>query len=131
LQDSLARIILEIVETRRSNQETDRAAVFHFVNPTAVPWSSLLPAVHSQFPAQAVSFAEFTEALAMVDPTPEEIAAKPAVKLLEFFRGMSALDGQKYFPVETTKTRAASESMRNLQPITVPLMKLYLNQWGL
>lgn len=101
------------------------------MNPTETTWSSLLPAIHRHFPAQVVSFEAWVDALASTEATPEEIARKPALKLLEFFRGLAAPVDRKYFPIETNRTKAASETMRNLAPPTEALMELYLNQWGL
>ena len=130
-QDSLAVIVSEIVETRVSSERELPCDVFHLVNPRETSWRYLLPAIHRQFPAKAVTFKDWVEKLHSIEITEESVAEKPALKLLEFLRNMAAQQDYKPPPLETTRARMASRTMRELPPVDEALLELYLRQWKL
>ncbi|GLA21562.1 putative NRPS-like protein biosynthetic cluster [Aspergillus niger] len=130
--DTLATIILELIEARRASQSNQRCATFNLVNPSAATWSSLIPAVQRHFTVTPVELATWVHDLeAIKDPSETEFAAKPALKLLEFFQGLARDDGGLSWPLELSKTKEASATMRTLGPIDQPMLENWLRQWGL
>jgi hypothetical protein len=112
-----------------SHQER-RLSVFHLVNPTVVPWDSLIPTVQKRFPAEKVSFPAWIDSLSKVKPSQETIAKVPALKLLDFFRG-NASSSEKVPLLDLVQTLQASATFRELKEVDIALMDNYLNQWGL
>lgn len=62
------------------------------------------------------------------NPTESDLRDKPALKILDFFKAI-ALSDQAGSWTETTKTQAASKTLRNLKAIDGPLMENWMNQW--
>lgn len=78
---------------------------------------------------QPVSFTEWCDELASIkNPSDQEVREKPALKLLDFYRGLST-DQAMSAPFETEMTQKASETMAALGPVTSDLMMNWLNQW--
>ncbi|KUM60291.1 hypothetical protein ACN42_g6826 [Penicillium freii] len=65
-------------------------AVFHLTNPEQAPWSSLIvPAIQSEYAVEPVTFAAWIAELeSITNPSSADIASKPALKLLGFYRGL-------------------------------------------
>ncbi|OJJ68372.1 hypothetical protein ASPBRDRAFT_68538 [Aspergillus brasiliensis CBS 101740] len=130
--DTLSTIILELIEARRASQPSQRCATFNLVNPSTATWSSLIPAVQRHFTVTPVELETWVHDLeAIKDPSETEIAAKPALKLLEFFQGLAHDDGGSSCPFQLSKTKEASATMRTLRPIDQPMLENWLRQWGL
>jgi hypothetical protein len=128
-QDVLATIISELIDTRRTTQACTPCAVFHPINPSITSWESLLPAVQDYYQVKPAKISEWVEELESIEnPSVEEITAKPALKLLGFYRGL-AEEVSLSFPMELHKTKAASATMASLQPISKELMANWLRQW--
>ncbi|KAJ5309183.1 hypothetical protein N7508_004562 [Penicillium antarcticum] len=86
--DTLSAIMVEIVNTRHRSSDLPWA-VFHLTNPEAAPWSSLIPAVQEQYPVEPVDFAAWVADLESIsNPSSADLASKPALKLLSFYRGL-------------------------------------------
>ncbi|KAL2004119.1 hypothetical protein VTN02DRAFT_6583 [Thermoascus thermophilus] len=129
--DTLATIIVELVETRRTTQTESRCSVFHLVNPSSVPWTALIPAVQKHYPVKPVELSAWVEELERIEnPSESEIAAKPALKLMDFYRGLLDVDGALSAPLEVTKTKEASATMNKLGPVDEALMDNWLRQWA-
>ncbi|KIW17956.1 hypothetical protein PV08_05151 [Exophiala spinifera] len=129
--DCLARIVSEIVETRLSSELEIPCDVFHLVNPRKTSWRSLLPAIHRQFAARAVSFEAWVESLRSIEITDDSVTEMPALKLLDFLQNMAAQQDYKPPPLETVRAQMASRTMRELPPVDEALLELYLRQWKL
>ncbi|OJJ69834.1 hypothetical protein ASPBRDRAFT_45119 [Aspergillus brasiliensis CBS 101740] len=132
--DTLARIITEIIHTRTlAEGSTSPSAVFHLVNPAKTTWEALVPAVQEVYPAmKPVSFTkwvEHLEELSMKSPSEQEIAEKPALKLLEFYREF-AEDTTLLVPLAVDKAKEASDTMAALGPVTRDNMRYWLMQWS-
>ncbi|KAJ6186992.1 hypothetical protein N7519_001900 [Penicillium mononematosum] len=85
--DTLSNIIVEIVNTRHSCSPEGRPAVFHLTNPERTPWSSLIPAIQSQYAVEPVAFSAWIAELeSITNPSSADIVSKPALKLLGFYR---------------------------------------------
>lgn len=131
MQDKLAAIMLELVDSRRSSQSDSRCSVFHLFNPSVTSWASLVPSIQDYYPVQPVELIEWVNELGgVMNPSAEVIAAKPALKLLDFYRGL--VEGQETLssPIELTKTKQASKTMRSLGPISGVLMANWMRQWA-
>jgi thioester reductase-like protein len=130
--DTLATIIAELIQTRRQTQSSTRCTAFNLINPSATSWSSLIPAVQRYYPhIEPVSLATWVQELEQIkNPTDADVTAKPALKLLDFYRGLLTTEGGLSSPIEQKQTKAASATMRHLGPIDQPLMENWLRQWN-
>lgn len=54
----------------------------------------------------------------------------PALKLLDFYRGLLPGKGEQSCPAEIQRAMEASATMRNLGPVDGPLMENWLRQWA-
>ena len=141
--DVLAEIILEICcgggkrgreEEEEEEEEEGGLGVFNLVNPNVVDWGSLVPAVTAFYPdVKPVSMGEWVERLAETDDEdPGEVAAKPALKILDWFaqQGASLEGTKKAFGYDTEHGRRVSETMKGLPAVSQEWMKRWLQQWS-
>ncbi|RAL10259.1 putative NRPS-like enzyme [Aspergillus homomorphus CBS 101889] len=128
--DTLATITVELTQTRRREQTHDLHAVYHLVNPHKTAWEELVPALQEKYPhVQTVAFETWLRELEAVrSPSEEEVRAKPALKLLDFYRGLSGSVLSAEIAVEMT--RQGSETMARLGGVTAQLMRNWLDQWA-
>lgn len=104
--------------------------MFHLVNPATTTWAALIPAVQKHYPVRPVEFSDWIQELESIEnPSDEDIAAKPALKLLDFYHGLSG-DGALSAPLEVGRTKEASATMRSLGPVDEKLMDTWLKQWS-
>lgn len=129
LKDVTAKVIVETVRTRRTTQEDEPCAAFHIVNPRVTEWPSLIPAVTKYFDVEPVDFSTWIKSLeSFTNPTEDDLKDKPALKILDFFQAVASVDEAGPW-TETTKTQAASKTLRELKAIDAPLMENWMNQW--
>ncbi|CAI7655071.1 unnamed protein product [Penicillium glandicola] len=127
--DVTAKVIIDIVRTRRGTQEDEPCAAFHIVNPRAAQWQSLIPAVTKYFDMEPVDIKTWIETLeSFTNPTESDLQDKPALKILDFFKAISFADEAGPW-TETTKTQAASKTLQRLGAIDAPLMENWIKQW--
>lgn len=63
-------------------------------------------------------------------PNSADVAEKPALKLLSFYRELvDASHAAMAVPLDVSKAKQASATMRSLGPISAPLMSNWLQQW--
>ncbi|KAF3392431.1 Iterative polyketide synthase CazM [Penicillium rolfsii] len=128
--DVCARVITDIVRTRRSTQEDERCAAFHIVNPKVAEWKSLIPAITKHFDVEPVDIQTWIATLeSFTNPTEDDLRDKPALKILDFFKAIAYAE-EAGPSTETTKTQAASKTLRRLQAIDAPLMERWIKQWN-
>ncbi|GAQ47677.1 acetyl-CoA synthetase-like protein [Aspergillus tubingensis] len=132
--DTLARIITEVIHTRAVTvSSASPHSVFHLVNPSKTTWEALVPTVQDMYPdMEPVGFTTWVkhlEKLSMKNPSEQEIAEKPALKLLEFYREF-AEGATLSVPLEVDKAKEASKTMAALGPITGDDMTNWLKQWS-
>ncbi|KAJ5162913.1 uncharacterized protein N7500_004743 [Penicillium coprophilum] len=128
--DTLSNIIVEIVNTRHMSSADERWAVFHLTNPERAPWSSLVPAIQSHYAVEPVPFSAWVAELeSITSPSSADIASKPALKLLDFYRGIQDEDSALSVALDVRRAREASVSMRALGPISPSLMRNWIQQW--
>ncbi|KAJ5151090.1 NRPS-like protein biosynthetic cluster [Penicillium canariense] len=127
--DVCAKVITEIVRTRRTTQEDEPCAAFHIVNPKVADWQSLIPAVRKYFDVEPVDIQTWIATLeGFTNPTEDDLRDKPALKILDFFKAI-AYSNEAGPSTETTKTQAASKTLRRLQAVDAPLMENWMRQW--
>lgn len=130
-QDKLAQITVEALQTRRRSLTETPNAFFHLMNPNHAAWSSLIPAIESKYNTQMVPFGEWISDLESIkNPSDQDVREKPALKLLEFYRGLSSAEGMLSADISVERTKEASETMRGLGPISAELMENWMEQWG-
>ncbi|KAJ5694125.1 hypothetical protein N7536_004537 [Penicillium majusculum] len=128
--DTLSNIIVEIVNTRHRSLPEARWAVFHLTNPERAPWSSLIPAIQSQYAVEPVPFSAWVAELeSITNPSSADIASKPALKLLGFYRGLQDEGSALSVALDVRRAKEASVSMRALGPVSSSLMRNWLQQW--
>ncbi|PGH13106.1 hypothetical protein AJ80_06478 [Polytolypa hystricis UAMH7299] len=130
--DSIAEIITDIIRSRRKTEKELPCAAFHLINPTPAEWESLIPAITKHFPIDVVDPRTWIASLeAIKNPTQSDLQDKPALKILDFFRGVFAeSEGDANHAVlETQKTQEASMAMQRLQPIDQGIMDTWMSQW--
>ena len=127
-QDTLASIMIDIVNKRHT--ETTSNAVYHLTNPNTVAWSSLIPAIQEVYPVDTVSFTSWVGELSKIqNPSPAEVAEKPALKLFDFYKGLLDSTNMMSVPLGTERAQEASMTMKSLDPISASLMRNWLAQW--
>ncbi|KAJ5408352.1 hypothetical protein N7509_002235 [Penicillium cosmopolitanum] len=127
--DTLSSIMSEIVHCRHASPST--SAVFHLTNAETTEWSTLLPVIKQKYDVKPVEFKEWVADLESIqNPTSAEVADKPALKLLSFYRGLVDEEhGAMSVPLDVKEARQASRTMEALGPISAPLMQNWLEQW--
>jgi len=87
--------------------------------------------IHTFYAVQVVGMKQWIEELELIaSPTDEDLANKPALNLLEFYRSLIEGEGALSVPLSLEKEKAASATMRSLTPITTDLMMNWLKQWA-
>lgn len=122
---------MDIIHTRQKTQRESSLSVFHLVSPSITPWESLLEPIQALYKLESVEMVQWIEELKQITaPTPEDLANKPALKLLGFYQSLVEGQGALSVPLEKEHTKAASTTMRSLSPITPDMMANWLKQWA-
>lgn len=128
--DTLSAIMVEIVHTRHATQFETPWNVFHLTNPNRVPWVTLIPAIQDTYAVEPVEFGAWVAELESIpNPSNAEVAEKPALKLLSFFRGLQDEGSVMSLVMDVRRAKEASATMRSLGPISASLMRIWLRQW--
>lgn len=135
--DLAARSVVEISEARSlATQENQgqRSAVTHLVNPRTVSWSELVPSIAQSLSqetgkqVQAVPFRQWLDQLAQSPRTTEEAEKKPGIKLLDFYEGLAAEQGG--LPrLATEKTAMLSKTVKSMEAVDASLMGKWVEEW--
>lgn len=121
--------MIELLDSRRNSQEI--SAFFHLMNPSKTTWSSIVPAIEKAYGIPSAPLEEWIgELVSIENPSEEEVQKKPALKLLDFYRGMAAGRRMLAVTVDTRKTQEGSATMAGLAPIDERLMGNWIQQWG-
>ncbi|KAM3081036.1 hypothetical protein ACMFMG_004993 [Clarireedia jacksonii] len=137
--DLLGSILVDLamatVSSSKTQEDDGAATVFNLRNPHLVPWHTLLPAVVAAKPLQVVSPATWLASLKASSETDggDETARNPAVKLLDFFAGLWAINTQDFKglaqPMVVDRALRASPIMRKLEPVKVEWMRKWVEEW--
>lgn len=124
-------MLTEIVHTRHGHGSKDPHAVFHLTNWNIISWSSLIPAIQEIFDVEPVGLKEWVAELERIEnPSSADIADKPALKLLPFYRALAdEMNAAMSVALDVSRSKASSTRMRALEPISPALMKNWLSQW--
>lgn len=103
--------------------------VLHFVNPRASTWSELLSPLQERLRLSTVPLHRWIELVSEGGET----AQNPAIKLLDFFSSLnpSKESGSSVCEFDTSRSQQRSPTMAQTEPITMELMNVWLDQWGL
>lgn len=143
--ERVASLVLDVLGAGADPQKVspdDIPGYYHAVNPQATTWAELAPAVQQFYGkdriARLVSFAEWVDLLAKSQGDTEgsgearDLDRNPAVKLLDFYRGMAAAHEAGRSPVvfDVDRAKARSPAIRTAQAVTPELMVHWCKQWG-
>jgi hypothetical protein len=122
----------DIIDARHGDQSELPHAVFHLTNYKTATWSSLIPAIQQKYNVEPVEFSAWVAELESIqNPSTAEVAEKPALKLLSFYRGLvDETKAAMSVALDVQKTKEASKTMNSLQPISASLMSNWLEQWN-
>lgn len=137
--DALGRIVVELGlgflgdeqgRRRGAAAPADRggATVYHAVNPKVTRWEELAPIVSEALGgAKIVPLESWVAALRESALKTEDLAANPAVKILDFYEG---LVGGSSIHLETKNTVRHSTTLAKLGPVDENMMKRWLERWA-
>lgn len=125
----LANIILELAHRDHEGIQT-----YNLINPHSRDWKTLVPAMQERMGGKVVSLREWIELLKAVDADNKaEVAAKPALKILDWFGDVEAglSSGKEGLRYATANGTEASKTMRELGPVSEEWMGHWLMELGL
>jgi thioester reductase-like protein/aryl carrier-like protein len=127
--DVLADALTEALLPSPSN-EMETLRYMHFVNPRKTYWRDIAHVVAPKIGSglEVVPLAEWIDELADLSETSADVDNVPALKLLDFLRGMSeeTIGAPTY---STQSAQAASRSLREVTPVSVAWIECWLSQW--
>lgn len=130
--DALAPILtqLALLPTGDPNANT----VFHTVNPNITSWSTLVPTVKAQIKpeVEVVSLATWVKKLrasGKASMSKEDLAANPALKLMDFYEGLVRARGESTV-LDTTRTEKACPALGEVGPVKGQWMSAWMSQWA-
>ena len=141
--DVLSNIMTELM-MKDSDTSISPTKYYHLENPRSCKWSSLVPVVQEYFlnsketegcmaakKLKSVSFKAWVQELEKSGSEKGlDVAKNPAIKLLEFYQGMSREEKNGVI-LDTNETCKGSESMKNLKAVDRNWLRLWLEQWGI
>ena len=128
--ENLAAAILEIAHFAVTR---DRSFTYNIVNPRLTAWTSLRDAVVKRLKpeVQFVELSRWIQMLEQIDPNDTaELTAKPAAKILDFYRGFERQGRKGGVTFSTANGIAASETLAGLEPVNTDWMDIWLTQFG-
>lgn len=83
------------------------------------------------YPVRPVTMNEWISDLDSIqNPSDQDIFEKPALKLLEFYRGLANNSEALSVPLHIDSARKASQTMACLEPVSHAQMLNWLQQWN-
>ncbi|KAI0860092.1 NAD(P)-binding protein [Xylaria cubensis] len=131
--DKLGKVIVELaIRPARSHQPNTSASVYHAINPHHTTWGELLPIVSRRLNqgkevVEVVSLEAWTDALRDSASKTDNIAANPAIKLLDFFESLVDTGATS---LSTESTVQISPTLSTIGPVKDDWMDNWLTQWG-
>ncbi|KAI1652961.1 NAD(P)-binding protein [Daldinia decipiens] len=130
--DLLGKSIVELA-VHPANPQSNGAVVYHTVNPQQTTWEALLPTVtrclDSTGKMEVVPLDAWVRALRDSARKTDDLSANSAVKLIEFYEGLSA-DNIKQTQLDTEKAVQASATLGSLGPVHEAWMENWIRQWA-
>ncbi|KAK3343348.1 hypothetical protein B0H65DRAFT_590229 [Neurospora tetraspora] len=133
--EGIANLLLEVSGVTDDVPIDKLNGYFHGVNPERASWSELAPAVQEYYSdriKKIVPLDEWIEALEKSQEKAEDVTRNPGIKLLDTYRAWSEATkkGTKFVPLDMTRTKSYSKTMREMQAVTPELMKNWCRQWN-
>jgi hypothetical protein len=133
-----AKVMLELSPLAAPTRPNEGAVeCFNLVNPKSCQWGALAAVVQRYYAERGtqlvgVGLDEWLDELRAVDARKEAEKAQdyPALKLLEFFEGMSADSGQGGWGFATERGVERSMAMAGLGPVDEAMMRKWLSEWA-
>lgn len=131
--DLLSTIISELALKPSSPDEL--AKVYHTVNPSITTWTTLLPHVQFELGSKVavVSFTAWLKKLRASSASSllaQDFTLNPALKLLDFYEGLSHSDSAPP-RLATVKTERECGLLAEVGPVTGDWMTRWIRQWGI
>lgn len=133
--DILGSTIVELALVSQNAVEaiqSSGATVYHAVNPNATAWAELVPVILAALGGpsnvEVVSLEAWLEALRDSGSKAVDIAVNPALKLVDFFQGLSNGSAPN---LETKYTARSSPSLIGLSSVQPAWMENWTRQWEL
>lgn len=132
--DTAAAAVIDIATATYSQDEP--AQVYHLANPHTTTWSQLYPVIQDFFKQEAnvdmevVEYNDWVDELANIPQTKENAERIPGVKLLDFYQGLRPETGVGLPELETRRTEAVSEALRQGKAVDEGVVKKWLEQWA-
>lgn len=129
--DTLAATVVDIVHFAAA---TGQSRTYNIVNPHSAAWSSLIDTVRKRLDpeVQVVELSDWIQMVEQIDQNDKkELAAKPAAKILDFYKAFKEQKRTGGGPIYSTAHGiAASKTMAELEPVNNDWMEIWLTQWG-
>ncbi len=127
--DVLAKVIVELLDSTDNGGDITR--VYHTLNPYSAEWRHLIPTVKERLGAntKVVPYNQWVDALEQSAAKTEDVGRNPAIKLLDFFKGLEQHAGKSML-LETKETIKASKTLKGLGPVSPEWMDIWMRQWG-
>jgi thioester reductase-like protein len=108
--------------------------VYHLANPHTTTWSVLRPVVEdylaaSCVPCEIVDYNDWAEEVGNIPLTDENAKRVPALKLLDFYKGLRPGTGTALPVLETKKAEAVSRTLREGRAVDRNDFRKWLGQW--
>ena len=135
--DILASAIVDFVHDGLAAGHNGPQKVYNVLNPTPVPWSSLLGAILQHLgpdSPRVVSLSQWIEEVERVDSSDStQLAKYPAVKILDYFRDLGRTKWQEepLLSYSTKNAVEASNAMRELKPVNEEWIEIWLKRLSL
>ncbi len=125
--DVLAKVIVELLDP----PDSGITRVYHTLNPHSAEWKDLLPAVKEGLGGKikVVPYHQWVDALEQSATKTEDVGRNPAIKLLDFFKGLEQHPGNPQ-PLETKETVKSSKNLATLGPVSPEWISIWMRQWG-
>lgn len=133
--DLLGSIIVELALASHDNaveelMQPPGAVVYHTVNPKVTTWAELVPIIQAALGGtsnvEVVSLKAWLEALRGSESKTADIAANPALKLMDFFQDL--MSGSAPY-LDTERTARSSPSLASLSSVRPAWMENWTRQW--
>ncbi|KAJ3478963.1 hypothetical protein NLG97_g8441 [Lecanicillium saksenae] len=132
--EDMAAAILDISGCSSAQNNNAITGYYNLVNPSVLTWQALVPTIQRYYRdrGRTLNPLSFRDWIDVVETSAVEQSRNPASKLLDTYKGLvEATDSGKAHPgYATARTRAASQLVRDLGPITGDLMVHWCQQWG-
>ena len=128
--DLLAATILDIAHFA---MDTNQPQVYNIVNPNIAEWTSLIDSVVKRLGPwiKVVELNDWIDMVAKVNQeNTRELAAKPAAKILDFFKDFEGARQARKLKYVADNAIAVSKTLRDIGPVSPRWMEIWLDQWG-